>query len=394
MAGYSDADRAHMARALLLAARGLYTTTPNPRVGCVVARDGIVLGEGFHARAGEPHAEVNALADAARRGADVRGATLYVTLEPCNRHGRTPPCVDAVLMAGIGRVVAALADPNPAHGGGAARLRAGGVPVEIGLHADEARDLNIGFVSRMTRGRPWVRTKLATSLDGRTALVDGQSQWITGPAARADGHAWRARACAILTGVGTVMQDDPQLSVRAVATTRQPSRVIVDRHAQTPATARVLAGGGALIVTAGERNPAWTGDVEVMTLPDGRGRVDLPAMLAALAARDVNELHVEAGAKLNGALLAAGLVDEILMYVAPAVLGDPARGMFERATALTHLGDRSEFAWHDVTRIGNDLRLVVRLQGGPTLAAGATSPSTDVAPFASDGTATLIKKDD
>lgn len=360
MAGYTDADRAHMARALELAARGLYTATPNPRVGCVIVRAGRVLGEGFHARAGEPHAEINALADAAQRGADVRGATLYVTLEPCNRYGRTPPCVDAVLAAGIARVVVAMPDPNPEQAEGPARLRAAGVTVDIGLDADAAHELNIGFVSRMTRGRPWVRTKLAASLDGRTALAGGQSQWITGPEARADGHAWRARACAILTGVGTVMQDDPQLTVRAATTTRQPRRVIVDRHAQTPATAKVFAAGGALVVTAGERNPAWAADVEVIALPDGRGRVDLPAMLAALAARGVNELHVEAGAKLNGALLAAGLVDEILMYVAPAVLGDPARGMFERATALATLDGRSEFAWHDVARVGSDLRLVVR----------------------------------
>ncbi len=349
-----------MTRALDLARRGLYTTTPNPRVGSVIVRDGIVLGEGFHARAGSPHAEVEALADARRRHADVRGATMYVTLEPCNRHGRTPPCVDAVLAAGIARVVAAMADPNPGQAGGAQRLRAAGVPVEIGLCEAEARELNIGFIARLARGRPWVRTKLAASLDGRTALANGESQWITGPAARADGHAWRARACAILTGVGTVLQDDPRLDVRAVATTRQPRRVIVDRHGQTPASARVLQAGGALIVTAGERNAAWPAAVDVLTLPNADGRVDLPRMLATLAEQGINELHVEAGAKLNGALLDAGLVDEILLYLAPAVLGDPARGMFDRAAALTTLSGRAEFAWHDVTRIGDDLRLVAR----------------------------------
>ncbi len=240
--------------------------------------------------------------------------------------------------------------------GGADRLRAAGIAVDIGLEEAAARDLNIGFVARVTRGRPWVRTKLAASLDGRTALANGESQWITGADARADGHAFRARACAILTGVGTVLQDDPQLTVRAVATPRQPRRVIVDRHGQTPASARVLAGDGALIVTAGERNPAWPAQVESLALPDARGRVDLPALLAALAARGVNELHVEAGAKLNGALLDAGLVDEMLLYVAPAVLGDPARGMFERAAPLSSLAARSEFAWHDVQRIGDDLR--------------------------------------
>ncbi|MFO1325006.1 MAG: bifunctional diaminohydroxyphosphoribosylaminopyrimidine deaminase/5-amino-6-(5-phosphoribosylamino)uracil reductase RibD [Burkholderiales bacterium] len=361
--GYSEADRAHMARALDLAARGLFTTTPNPRVGCVIVRDGAVLGEGFHERAGEPHAEVNALADAVRRGHDPRDATLYVTLEPCNAHGRVGPCVDAVLAAGIARVVAAMGDPNPRKGGGAQRLRAAGVDVTIGLLEPAARELNPGFLSVCARGRPWVRVKVAASLDGRTALAGGQSQWITGPDARADGHAWRARACAILTGIGTVLQDDPQLTVRAVATTRQPRRVVVDRHGQTPAGARVLAGGGTLIVTAGERNSAWPADVDVLALPDGNGRVDLPAMMKALAGRGIGELHVEAGARLNGALLDAGLVDEILLYVAPSVLGDPARGVFDRASALSSLAQRNEFAWRDVQRVGDDLRLVARRAG-------------------------------
>jgi diaminohydroxyphosphoribosylaminopyrimidine deaminase/5-amino-6-(5-phosphoribosylamino)uracil reductase len=363
MSAFSEVDRALMARALELAARGLYTTTPNPRVGCVVARDGVVLGEGFHERAGAAHAEVNALADAARRGHDARGATLVVTLEPCNCHGRTPPCVDAVLAAGIARVVVAMADPNPAQANGTARLRAAGVVVDVGLDEGAARELNPGFVSVMRRARPWVRTKIAASLDGRTALANGQSQWITGPEARADGHAWRARACAILTGVGTVLQDDPQLNVRAVATPRQPRRVIVDRHGQTPASARALV-GGALVITAGERNAAWGPQVEAIALPDGNGRVDLHAMLRELARRDVLELHVEAGAKLNGALLDAGLIDEVLLYIAPAALGDPARGMFERPAALARLDARAEFAWRDVQRIGNDLRVVARLARG------------------------------
>ena len=349
-----------MARALELAARGLFTTTPNPRVGCVIAREGAVIGEGFHERAGEAHAEVNALKDAARRGADPRGATMYVTLEPCNTHGKGPPCVDAVLEAGIARVVAAMADPNPRKAGGAQRLRAAGVAVEVGLEEPAARELNPGFLSILARGRPWLRTKLAASLDGRTALVNGQSQWITGPDARADGHAWRARACAILTGIGTVLQDDPQMNVRAVATTRQPRRVIVDRHGQTPASARILDGGGVLIVTAGERNPAWPATVEALSLPNAEGRVDLDAMVKALADREILEVHVEAGAKLNGALLDAGLIDEILLYVAPNVLGDPARGMFERGAPLAALADRNEFAFHDAQRIGTDLRIVAR----------------------------------
>ncbi len=242
MTAFSDADRVHMARALALAGRGLYTATPNPRVGSVIVADGVVIGEGWHERAGEPHAEVNALADARARGRDPRGATLYVTLEPCNHQGRTPACTDAVIAAGLGRVVAAMADPNLKAADGAARLRAAGIAVEVGLLESEARELNVGFVSRMTRGRPWVRMKMAASLDGRTALLSGESKWITGEAARADGHHWRARACAILTGIGTVQQDDPQLSVRAVATPRQPRRIVIDRHAQTPPSAKVFTG--------------------------------------------------------------------------------------------------------------------------------------------------------
>src|SRR5262249_45865914 len=275
-------------------------------------------------RAGLPHAEANALADVAARGRSARGATMYVTLEPCNHTGRTPPCADAVIAAGMGRVVVATADPNPRSAAGAARLRAAGIQVDIGLLGDEARDQNIGFVSRMTRGRPWVRMKVAASLDGRTALASGESKWITGEAARADGHRWRARACAILTGFGTVRQDDPQLTVRAVETPRQPRRIVIDRHGETPPTARVLAGGDVLIVTAGaKRNPSWPAGVDHIALPDANGRVDLPALMRALAASGINELHVEAGGKLNGALLAEGLVDELLLYVAPCLIGDP-----------------------------------------------------------------------
>ena len=350
-----------MARALALAGRGLYSTTPNPRVGCVIVKDGAVVGEGFHVRAGEPHAEVNALADAQARGGNAHGATMYVTLEPCNRHGRTPPCVDAVIEAGIARVVAAMRDPNPDQANGGERLRAAGIDVAFGLLGAEALELNIGFVSRMTRGLPWVRAKLAASLDGRTALANGESQWITGGEARADGHAWRARACAILTGVGTVMQDDPQLTVRAIATPRQPLRVIVDRHGQTSASARVLADNNALMVTAGERNAAWPEALAVLTLPDANGRVDLPALMRALAARGINELHVEAGAKLTGALLDAGLIDELLLYLAPALIGDPARGMFERAAPLTALSQKAGLAWHSIERIGADLRVIARV---------------------------------
>jgi diaminohydroxyphosphoribosylaminopyrimidine deaminase/5-amino-6-(5-phosphoribosylamino)uracil reductase len=350
-----------MARALALAERGLCTTTPNPRVGCVIVKDGIVIGEGWHERAGAPHAEVNALAEVRGRGQDPRGATLYVTLEPCNHSGRTPPCATEVIAAGVGRVVMAMADPNPEAAHGAGRLRAAGIAVDAGLLEIDARELNIGFVSRMTRGRPWVRMKAAASLDGRTALSSGESQWITGEAARADGHRWRARACAILTGIGTVRQDDPQLSVRAVATPRQPRRIVIDRHAETPPGARVLAGDGALIVTAGGRHPGWPSGIEVLALPDADGRIDLPSLMRVLAERGVNELHVEAGAKLNGALLAAGLVDELLLYFAPCLLGDPARGIAEFAMGMCRLSDRVALQIHDVERVGDDLRLRARV---------------------------------
>ena len=351
-----------MARALALAARGLFTTTPNPRVGCVIASGGEVVGEGFHERAGGPHAEAAAIADAQARGRDTRGATAYVTLEPCNRHGRTPPCVDALLAAGVARVVAAMRDPNPAQGGGSARLGAAGVRMDVGLLETEAAALNPGFVSRMTRGRPWVRTKLAASLDGRTALAGGESRWITGTAARADGHAWRARACAIMTGVGTVLHDDPRLTVRDVATPRQPLRIVVDRNADTPGHARVLADGNVLLVTAGPRARGWPEGVECVALPDRDGRVDLHALFRTLAGRGINEVHVEAGAKLNGALLRAGLVDELLVYLAGAIIGDPARGMFESASPLASLADRVDLEFSSIDRIGGDLRIVARVR--------------------------------
>jgi diaminohydroxyphosphoribosylaminopyrimidine deaminase/5-amino-6-(5-phosphoribosylamino)uracil reductase len=253
-------------------------------------------------------------------------------------------------------------DPNPRKGGGAARLRAAGVTVDVGLLEPAARELNPGFLSVIERGRPWVRLKVATSLDGRTALVDGQSQWITGEAARADGHAWRARACAIMTGIGTVRNDDPALTVRAVETPRQPRRIVVDRNAETPASARVLAGDGALVVTAGARNPEWRTSVESVALPDANGRVDLHAMMRMLAQRDVLELHVEAGARLNGALLDARLVDEILLYLAPSVIFDPARGAFERSAPLEALASRVPLVFHDVRRVGEDLRIIARMK--------------------------------
>jgi diaminohydroxyphosphoribosylaminopyrimidine deaminase/5-amino-6-(5-phosphoribosylamino)uracil reductase len=287
---------------------------------------------------------------------------MDVKLEPCNRHVRTPPCVAAVIRAGIGRVVAAMRDPNPVQGNGAARLRDAGILVDVGLLEHEATELNVGFVSRMTRGLPWVRSKIAASFDGRTALANGDSRWITGADARADGHAWRARACAIVTGVGTVLRDDPALTVRDVATPRQPLRVVVDRDADTPVGARVLADGNAVVATAGPRNDRWPAAVETLALPNAEGRVDLSALLRELAQRGINEVHVEAGAKLNGALMRAGLVDELVVYLAPAVIGDPARGMFESPEPLGSLAARVNLDWTSVDRIGADLRIVARVR--------------------------------
>ena len=361
----SPADQAHMAQALRLAERGLYSTSPNPRVGCVIVRDGVVVGEGWHQRAGEAHAEINALQQA---GAAARGATAYVTLEPCSHHGRTPPCTEALLAAGIGRVVAAMADPNPLVAGrGLAQLQAAGVAVDVGLMADEAQELNIGFVSRMTCKRPWVRLKAAASLDGKTALQNGESQWITGPQARQDGHCWRARACAILSGIGTVRKDDPQLNVRGVDTPRQPLKVIVDSRLELSPAARLLEAGNVLLVSAGqavaevaEKAAALRErGAEILDLPDGKGRVDLLALLHELARRGLNEVHVEAGSRLNGALLAAGLVDEVLLYLAPCLLGDTAHGLFA-LPALESLAGKHQLAIREVKQLGDDLRVLAR----------------------------------
>jgi diaminohydroxyphosphoribosylaminopyrimidine deaminase/5-amino-6-(5-phosphoribosylamino)uracil reductase len=366
MTAFNDRDRECMLRALDLAARGLFTTTPNPRVGCVIARDGRVLGDGWHERAGEAHAELVALAAARARGEATRGAAAYVTLEPCNHHGRTPPCTDALLAAGIARVVAAMRDPNPAADRGGERLRAAGVAVEFGLCEGEARELNLGWIRRIAGGRPWVRVKIASSLDGKTALDNGASQWITGPAARADGHRWRARSCAILTGIGTVLQDDPRLTVREVDTSRQPLKVVVDRHGQLPADARVLDGGEVLVVSTDAPQVAWPAHAQHVQLRGPDGRVDLRALLALLADRGVNELQVEAGAKLNGALLTAGLVDEVLLYLAPCLLGDPARGMFALPAPLAQLDARVPLQIRDVAQLGDDWRILARVSPPPS----------------------------
>jgi diaminohydroxyphosphoribosylaminopyrimidine deaminase/5-amino-6-(5-phosphoribosylamino)uracil reductase len=355
-------DRAFMARALALAARGLFTTSPNPRVGCVIVRGGEVVGEGFHERAGEAHAEVIALrATGGRAG----GATVYVTLEPCSHHGRTPPCVEALVAAQVARVVVAMGDPNPKVAGqGLAALRAAGIEVAAGLLEDEARELNIGFVSRMTRGRPWVRLKVAASLDAKTALAGGASQWITGEEARRDGHRWRARACAVLTGIGTVKDDDPRLTVRDVETPRQPLRVLVDSRLEVPLAARILEGGNVLVAAAVEDQGKIAAlrdrGAEVVVLPNASGKVELEDLMRELGRRSLNEVHVEAGFKLNGSLVAAGIVDELLVYLAPKMLGETGRGMFN-LPGVERLADARRLRLVDVAQVGDDARLIARL---------------------------------
>jgi diaminohydroxyphosphoribosylaminopyrimidine deaminase / 5-amino-6-(5-phosphoribosylamino)uracil reductase len=368
---FSETDFTHMQRALALAARGLYTTTPNPRVGCVLVKDDSVIGEGYTQPAGQDHAEVRALKDARTRGHDTRGATAYVSLEPCSHFGRTPPCANALIDAGVARVIAAMEDPNPqVSGRGLAMLRDAGIEVRCGLLETEARELNIGFVSRMTRGRPWVRMKVAASLDSRTALPSGESQWITGSAARADGHAWRARACAVLTGIGTVLEDNPQMTVRAVETPRQPLRVLVDSKLGVPLDARLLEGEPIVIVCAlpeldrHEKALALRArGAEVLSLPNGEGKVDLPALMQWLGRRNINELHIEAGYKLNGSLIREGCVDEILAYLAPTLLGD-GPGMFGVAAPAT-LAERTLLQFHAVDRIGDDIRVLARFAASP-----------------------------
>lgn len=398
---FSGADQHWMERALVLAGHGLRSTTPNPRVGCVlVSAAGAVVGEGWHQRAGEAHAEVHALRAAAEQA---RGGTAYVTLEPCAHFGRTPPCSTALVDAGVARVIVAMEDPNPLVAGqGLARLRQAGIEVRCGLLAEEARELNLGFVSRMTRGLPWVRLKVAASLDGRTALPDGRSQWITGAAARADGHAWRARACAILTGIGTVRDDDPQLTVRdlpeldgaqigAIFTQpsgqpiRQPLRVLVDSRLEVDPGSKLVRAGGLLLAHALNEDWLATGPlaekarllrdhgVELWSSttpspplpsspssPSPSNKVDLGALLAELARRGVNELHVEGGAGLNGSLVREGRVDELLVYLAPALLGD-SRAMFN-LEAPESLESAKRLYFHDMVKVGDDLRILARFQ--------------------------------
>lgn len=357
-------DAAGMALALEWAEQGMFITTPNPRVGCVIVRAGKVIGRGSTQPAGQAHAEVQALRDAAAQGHDVRGATVYVTLEPCSHQGRTPPCTGALIRAGIRRVVVGLRDPNPRVAGhGLAALRAAGLQVDAGLFAEDALAQNPGFCARMVRGTPWVRVKTAASLDGRTALPDGRSQWITGEAARADGHAWRARACVVLTGLGTVLADDPRLDVRDVPTQRQPMRAVLDSHLAMPEQARLLDGRPVWIFSA-EVDAAKAGrlarrQARVVQVPMAGTGLDLGAVLRWLGAHDINEVHVEAGARLTGALVAGGHVDEWIAYVAPTVLG-AGRGLVALTQAVQHLEDAPAYEFLGAAALDRDMRLHLR----------------------------------
>jgi diaminohydroxyphosphoribosylaminopyrimidine deaminase/5-amino-6-(5-phosphoribosylamino)uracil reductase len=360
---YSDLDHRFMSRALDLARNAMFQASPNPRVGCVVVRDGHILGEGWTQPPGSNHAEIEALLDARRNGHDLHGATAYITLEPCSHFGRTPPCATAIIEARLARVIAAVEDPNPQVAGrGLEMLRSNGLDVRCGLLATEASELNIGFFSRMNRGRPWVRMKIAASLDGKTALANGISQWITSESARKDGHAWRARACAVATGIGTVIADNPLLSVRLVSTPRQPLKVLVDSRLEVDPEARFFDGSQALVACA-FADPAKVAalrdkNAEVIEVPNDDGKVDLPQLLRELARRGVNELHVEAGFKLNGSLVREGCVDELLVYLAPLLVGE-AQGMVH-LPALSDLAQARRLVFHEVTPVGTDVRILAR----------------------------------
>jgi len=365
---YTAVDHQFMSEALAQAQNALYLSNPNPRVGCVIVKEGQVIGRGFTQKVGGSHAEVQALADARAQGYDPAGATIYVTLEPCSHTGRTPPCVDALIAAKPAVVMVAMTDPNPlVSGKGIERLRTAGIDVRCGLLESEAKAINLGFISRMTRGLPWVRLKIAASLDGKTALSNGQSQWITGPLARADGHHWRAQACAILTGVGTIKEDDPALNVRDVPTERQPWRIIVDSQLETPLHAKILNHldqSGVILVCASlesahaqEKAKAFEElGAQVIAMANQNGKVDLPQLFAYLAQQyHMNEIHVEAGFKLNGSLLREECVDELLLYYAPFFMGEGI-GM-ANISPLAQLNQRQNWQIFDHSLFGQDLRL-------------------------------------
>ena len=351
-----------MARALDLTQRGRDTATPNPAVGCVIVKDGRVIAEGWHERAGEAHAEARALAAC---GESPEGATVYVTLEPCSHHGRTPPCAEALVAAKVARVVAAMEDPNPkVMGSGVARLREAGIRVDVGCMQAEAREAHIGFVSRMARGRPWIRLKTAATLDGRIALANGESRWVTGGDARRDVHALRARSCAVLTGIGTVLRDDPRLTVRDVACTRQPRRVLIDSRLDLPLDAKLLQGEPILVLTVseddGKRKRIEDTGAEVVVVARHGEKTDLEAVARLLAQREFNDVLVEAGGKLNGSFVQAGVVDEIVFYLAPRLFGDTAQGPFA-LPAFTRLDEAIAMRIVEVKPFGGDLRVTTRM---------------------------------
>lgn len=361
---FSSEDYMHMAHALQLAEKGLDTTTPNPRVGCVITRNNQVVGSGWHEQAGAAHAEINALAVA---GEKARGATVYVTLEPCCHQGRTPPCVEALIRAAVARVVIAMEDPNPLmSGSGIETLKQVGIAVQSGLLQEQARALNPGFVKRMQHGKPWVRLKTAVSLDGKTALNNGQSQWISCEAARIDGHRWRARSCAILTGIGTILADDAQLTVRHISASRQPKKIIVDNRLDIPLNASVLQGEDVFIFTASTEETSKTnilekmGTTQVIVFEGSGARVNLDRMMTTLAKLGMNEILVEAGSRLGGALIQDGLVDELIIYMAPSLLGSNAKGMFQ-LPELASLQHKTALNIEDVRMIGSDVRIIARL---------------------------------
>jgi diaminohydroxyphosphoribosylaminopyrimidine deaminase/5-amino-6-(5-phosphoribosylamino)uracil reductase len=351
-------DASYMARAISLAKKGRYTTDPNPRVGCVLVRDDVVIGEGWHVKAGQGHAEVEAL----KNTPDAKGATAYVTLEPCSHQGRTPPCCDALIKAGVSRVVAAMQDPNPlVSGKGLERLKAAGIEVVSGILQEDAQALNRSFIKRMTENRPFVRSKLAMSLDGRTAMASGESKWITSDKSRADVQLLRAESSAILTGINTVLADDPALNARIDGDVLQPVRVVLDTHLNMPVTAQMAKlPGRSLILTCAEdqqkQQALQQAGFEVYQLPGKDGRLDLYAVMEFLAGQQINEVLVEAGSVLNGALLDEGLVDEYVIYMAPCILGDQGRGLFA-LPGLQQMADKKQLKLRDVRQVGPDLKL-------------------------------------